>query len=662
MRRIILALVMVLALSLPAVGADYYVNSETGSNANNGTSAETPWKDASFADDMIEAGDTLTIVAPATAPLRNVINPENAGASGNVITIKGSSESQKAHILNSRDVSHGATIGNLFFHSNPDFEAWKTTTDPWAIYSEGDTLPTRSTKAGCGGTYCASMVDSGANAGVYFYAYLPELTAVTLTWDTNCDTDGAGYRFRVPIQCTNTGNYLADDGVTWQGAGTTPERGTNYYNTWGTSTLSFTTDEHTNGRPQRYKIWFLWSEGVEENAWLDDVSLTIDAATYSWSVSSGDVYILDNEISSDDVEVLAKCTDAEWSASGAAALEYVHDAALDSQTQADMDAGEWYYDQANNDLYYRLESGEAIGDIHFEAGDGNVGLVEASSTPLGAAVLVDTEYITLQDLWFGLNNRHNVEITAANSNLVGVESFLAKISGIIFDEVGGTGTQLIASYCDDGISVNDGTVTLTRCYVHHNQDDGIQIYGTTGNGEATVAYSVAAYNGQSPRGEGLGSNYGFVTEQTGSVGYFYNNTSYGNGGGFIAGEDCDTTIYNCIAYGNTVWDVYEHSGATSNTHDYNVYGVDTASWSANTNEQDETNPNLNILTWNPGLSSLFSAGTNISGFHDTANGQEDFDGTQVTPYQIPIGGQGYERPAAGIVSNAGIFKNGDVGN
>jgi hypothetical protein len=73
MKRIIIAVLIGLLALPPAVfGADYYVNSSTGSNAAAG-SAVAPWKDVAYADDKVAAGDTVNITAPATVPLRNVI-------------------------------------------------------------------------------------------------------------------------------------------------------------------------------------------------------------------------------------------------------------------------------------------------------------------------------------------------------------------------------------------------------------------------------------------------------------------------------------------------------------------------------------------------------------------------------------------------------------
>jgi hypothetical protein len=107
--------ILIIQLLLPVWGwgATYYVNTVTGANGNNGTSASTPKASLHLVNSLTAAGDTINIVAPATNPVREGLCPITAGTAGNIVTFQGTNASQKAYITTLKNVSHGATIGNL---------------------------------------------------------------------------------------------------------------------------------------------------------------------------------------------------------------------------------------------------------------------------------------------------------------------------------------------------------------------------------------------------------------------------------------------------------------------------------------------------------------------------------------------------------------------
>jgi len=366
------------------------------------------------------------------------------------------------------------------------------------------------------------------------------------------------------------------------------------------------------------------------------------------------VYVLDNEVPT-DVAVMAKCSDSDWTSFGVTALEYVHNAALDGQDMDDLDAGEYYYDDANNDLYYRLAAGESIGDVHLEASDGLIGMIEQSGQ-VGDIFSIDTEYNIIKYFWVGLANLIGIKVTAANNTMSYVEAFGAKVGGIVFqDSASGTGDYLTASYCDDGVAVVDVTMTLSHILSHHNQDDGLQIYGPGGNGEATVSYSVFHSNGQPPRGEESTDNSGIAIEQAGSVGYLYNNTVYNNYRGFIVDDETTGTLYNNIAEGNTQFDVFEHATATSNTHDYNVFQTSDG-WVTAANEivddplfTDSANLDFSLQPSSPAIDAGVDVGLTT-----------DYNGDRVSAYP-DIGAYEYQWAVINIGTGSGAITLGGSG-
>jgi len=528
-------LIIQLIIPLWCGAGTYYVNTVTGANGNNGTSASTPKQSLNHVNSLTAAGDTAYIVAPATNPVREGLSPVTAGTSGNVVTYQGTSALQKAYITTLKDVSHGATIGNLIV--NGDMEGWKDVNTIW--YLSKDAAITREDTI-TNGSHSAKYVRSGSDIRLYPPAnafYLPASTAVTLSWK-HYET-AADIRFRFSLKDTTDNKYLQQN-LTWDTTGVNYDPGapSSSLNAWGTTTVSFTTN--TNTGVYTLSMW-LTANGT---SYLDDLSLTIDAGTYAWAAVAEHNYHKLNIKVPQFITIMGKSTSAAWTASGVEALAFVPKAA--DLATCDSTAGTWFWDNTNYDLYYNPAAGEDPTALHIE-----VGIPRLDTTPknnaASAAIDVNKEYITLNYLKSAFSGIYGVHLRQPNT----ITNYCDAIHGAQVNFYATANTTVNNAYSayphtEDCYNAYGAGVILTvnRSLAEYAYDDGFQ----AGNGGKIVCnYCIASGGGF----EGVDDNTGFVAEGENSAMELYNCTAYGNYGPGIRDNGTGASIVkNSIAWGN----------------------------------------------------------------------------------------------------------------
>lgn len=532
MKRFIIILAILLCAG-QAWGATYYVNPATGANGNSGTASETPWMDVQYANLVATAGDTVNIVAPSTNPARWGFYPQNAGASGNVVTYQGTSASQKAYIVNTIDVSHGTTIGNYLFNGN--LEGWSgTTLWRWGIDpSTGTCAKETTTKVD---TASIKMINSGGNVNIYQqYVYLPGATAVTLSfahYETAND-----YRFKFTILDTVANQYLQLDKTTWGAASQNVDSGgpCNSNGSWATcSSIAFTTQ--SSGA---YTI--IARMLYNSTSYIDNLSITANATTYAWAAVGGHNYYKLTPKIPLTVTTLAKGTSAAWTASGLEGLSRSAKAA--DLATCDTTPGTWWWDGTDFDLYYTPAAGETVATMHFEAG---VTRLDDRSGGL-STVEINKQYVTLNNIKTMYSPSSGVYSRQPNTILSSVHATHSQLNNFYFT-ASATGNDLYGAYTytEDNYDITGAgvTVTLNRAKGEYAHDDGFQAYGAA---KMVCNYCVALNGGI----EGADDNTGFATEEASSAMDLYNCAVYGfYSSGIYHGGTGNSIVKNCIAYGN----------------------------------------------------------------------------------------------------------------
>jgi hypothetical protein len=634
----------ILLIAAPLFAADYYVNVSTGSDAAAGGSS-TPWKTPAFADEMVSAGDTLTIVAAATSPDRSGIRSNTAGA----ITIGGTSATTRAYILGASNVSHNAEVDYL---PNGGFEAWLDPTDTdgagspdtadlWVL-KESDNADNEieaDSSTVHGGTYSCKMTEVAGHHRVYWdFLYLPASTPVTFTlWYYN---DGT-HTTSIQITRTDGSAELSDDYQSWTNDGNTIACD-NSNGAWDSKEIAFTTS--TAGR---YVIMVWTGDGPDGTTYIDDASLT---ATYQWAQVDGENYykLTPAIVSQDEPKILAKSTATAWATSGVEALTVVPTAS--DLTACGTTANSWVYDSGF--VYYHPPSDETVSSMHFEAGKNFFGQYGDLATGVLHPVYITHDDYTLQNLEVRMANGSAV-VNNGGTGFEGANIDARYGYSCVYYFYGGATGSLHDCYgaytYDEDVILASGSgtdVDIYRCTATEAHDDCIQV-ATDATG--ALYWNLAYLCGN----EEAGNNSGIVAEQAAAF-TAYNNTVYGNYGKgiYLKGRTAGSTfdVQNNITWGNGTSDIgYEaDNDDTVTALDYNCwenedgYGAD---WSgaAGANETN-TDPALDSA-YRPS-SAFLSAGTKIVGFHDaTVIGQRDVNDNFVAPYKIPMGAQGYVRPS-----------------
>lgn len=545
----------------------YYADSVTGDDASSGETPLTAWTTLQYAADMLAAGDMLILDAPATTPSRGGVELPSS------CICRGKAANDKSYILGSVDASHGAATGNLIV--NGGIEAWQSAAEPWFIIHSGDEV-VRSTDAH-GGTYSLDATRVVGNIYLTFYVYLPASTAMTFSY---WHKDGAAGRWQFNIREINPApdNYLQADG-SWAAPNHAFDPA-DANAAWHSHSLDF-----TSNAAGRYAITLI--QAFFDTVLLDDVSLTYTgAAAYQWSNVAGKNYkVLDIPFPLAS-NILAKCTAAQWVASGAEALEAAPLAA--NLAACDIAPGSWYYDAATDLVYYCPTACEDVTALHIE--------ITKPRKELGA--ILNVEFISLAssntELW-------DLKVLFANTHGLWVQSAL---SGIVLRNVdcyySGTtcfviqgGSDVRAFGCTGGYTYGEdifyiggaGTVFVAdKCIAEYAYDDGFQVGA---GASATLIRCVSRLNGT----EMVSNNSGFSAEGANLTLVLYNCTAYGNYGRGISciGTGAGSmTVKNCIAYG-TQWsaaaDAHTVGGISTFIHANNIFGGHYPAWILDATEQ-----------------------------------------------------------------------------
>jgi len=578
----------------------FYVDSVSGDDTNDGTSAGQAWQTLDYAMAMLSAGDALTMIAPAATPFRNGLEPP-AGTQ-----CQGQSQAIPAYLLGTVNVSHGATVENPV--KNGGCEAWLSASSPWAItQAAGDTIA-RSVDAH-GGAYSIDATKAAASIWLGLYVYLPASTAMQFAYWHKGSVAG---RWRFEIYDISANEYLQADG-SWAAAAYLFDP--NDFNAaWHSYTKPFTTNS-----AGRYQV--ILTQQFAEAVYLDDISLVYTGATtYQWGDVVGKNYKLLNLPIPLQPYLLATCATEEWTGAGALALDMAPLVA--DLATLDLTPGGWYYDAASDAVYYHPASGEDVTDLHIELGQPRI---QDNADSVAGVVYLSGADATVQDVSVYCANRYGALTSTAiprlRLNRVNVNHAALCCYAIL------GGSVLRADTCsgrytyeeDIFVATGAGAMLIAdRCLAEYAADDGFQ---AVGGSTIRLTRCVALYNGT----EEAGDNSGISSEGDGTILEVYNCTVYGNYGLGIAHSG--TGAGSCVIQNCIVWET--QTGAANDvqmsvvhspiTHDHNLFGGHSGAWVVDGTEIEGSDPQFESVpagNWRLKIGSpAIGAGTDVGLFY-----------------------------------------------
>ena len=564
-KRLLLSILLVVCVAGSGWATDYYVNSVTGTDSNNGTSPSTPWKHPQYAASMVAADDTVTIVAPATTPSRLGLVTQTNGGDGTEITWQGTSATEKAYVNTLLNVSPGADSGNMII--NGDVESWTDSTSTWIISNSSATI-TQETTIVHGGNCSAKFVCDGTDIRIYDSGLrLPESTDVTFSYWHYETENGDNFQYSWKNVPADPDEYLrADD--TWGAYDGYTNPNDPSLNAWAQTTHSFTTDTDTG----RYDI-NIWQREATTN-YIDDISLTLDDG-YQWIDGGGVSYQRLNVTIPVSVKTFFKCTETAWNSSGVSALTHVPMAT--SAANCDATENTWWWD-GNYILYYNPPSGETISSMHFEVDQPGVTNKVNGTT----CVLLSNTWQVLKYLSC-IGQQYNFHVTAANNDISYCDGVYADNGNFYYQATGSISNCYGAyTYTEDNFHAAGAGVllTATNCWAEYPGDDNFQV---AGGADLVGNNLVCLYAGE----QDMSDSTGIISEGDDSYININNCTVYGSyGAGIRDNGTAASTVTNCIAWGNGT-DVY--GDGTGLTASYNCYSSNT-SW-----DTDASDVTLNPL-------------------------------------------------------------------
>jgi len=533
-----------------AIGADYYVDSSTGDNSNVGSSA-APWEDLAYADDMVAAGDVVYV----SGTHRDNFYPENDGSSGNEITFTGN-----YIVLGSVDVSEG--ISSINYIDNGSFDGWIDTSTPWDMVAtpNGSTIAQESTIVPPGATYSLEMDKSGSTPSVVFDIFLPASTNITFAYkhyQTQTDKRPA-FDF-----WDRTANERYDfDLSTWTEGGSRL-RPTNSVDTW--SDASVTLDSQSAGR---YTITITMPDTATPATYICDLSITLTSA-YTWEVHSGDTYKLENAIPSAGVLLKSNV----WDSQGPLSLAYATLAT--SLANCISTENTWWFE--SDVLYYHIDAGETIADVHFEFSR----ITSRGDTTQLNICQVDNDYIIAEN--FYCIGSHEIGLSAADADTLVLNNSSVRHSGTFNYGIGGTTTATLNncsgfwSFTEDNIAVGGtANVVLNNFESGYSWDEGIEAFL---DGTITCNVCLSYFAGQN----GISSTDNFSATNTADL-ILNSVVGYGSSGGGVsigegAEDTCTGIIKNSIFWSNGT-DARAGAGAVTITIDNSIWSSEDAEWTS----------------------------------------------------------------------------------
>jgi hypothetical protein len=621
------------------------VDTLSGSNATPGTaSGSGAWKNTEYAVKMLSAGDTLNISAPSILPDRGNVTTVTSGSAGSPITIQGLSATNRAYFIGGKNVSHGATIGNLI--KNGEAEGWLSSSSLWGITSGAGNPYARESSVVHGGLAAINCNRTSTTMYLTWTASnLPPSTEFTFSfWHRET---AASYRFKYEIKETDpaTDNVLQSDGTTWGTTANTFDPNDNSNGAWKQVTRTFTTNAAGT-------YTFTINLAYTTLSYLDDISLVPTINTYQWAVHSGATYKLTGYTGT--VGAVGKSTASAWDASGAEALQFVPKA--EDLSTCIATPGTWWY--ASGVLYYHTMDGEAISDLHIEAATQQNSVVDT--------IKISHDYYNLKHINAYLANEHVFYSTANNHvNYDYTMAWGGALCNYYFEGIT-TANDVVSSYTgeEDGFEVAAGTTVVNRGYADYSNDDGFFAIGT---GSLTCNYCVAPNNGL----ELSSNNSGFGVESATASMYLNNVTSINNyGRGIQAGAANVCSIKNSISYGSVVdADLWLNPGTqTIFTHNNNIGGSKNSSWALDATEI-LSNPLFSsayrLLPSSPAINAGV-ASADVTYSSSTGLSLKDPDGIPYHRYAPSIGAYSYLKPLTaiqgGTIESPSLLPNGGTGD
>jgi len=620
--RYFLPVILVLLLAGWAQCATYYLDPD-GSDIAAGTSAETAWKTPARAILNVGAGDVLTVLGTASNPVRDQLTPAAAAT----ITAP-----ETGYLTASRDLSEGGVYRIDYFYNGRGFEGFETWDSAVDVeyFAESGTVEQEAVEI-ANGTYSAKVTSSGTAS--YLRISPTNVPLVPVRFGIIYKA-AEGSSVKLLRKANNL--YLTSEGTWVEEASYFGEYSstlwTIQYSPWGKA---------TGGNTSRIDIVV---PPTDKTVYVDGYFME---AKNEWDSVSGDIYSLNYVSSGDDggINVLFSCSDAEWTTSGVEALLQLTEATITTGL-SDISAGEWYYDRDGtygdaNLLYYRLSSNESdIADIHFEATD-NIHYAMSIST--------DTTISNIH-AWGGRYGMFFDDSTSTVSNSKASKNgtfgiYVTGASAVTMTDVEQYGSTGFNKFHGSGISVGDtSTLTCNRCYTHGNTDDG---FGAGGGSTMNLYWSLSRDN----------DGCAIEMQQESGTSNIYNCTFITSSGASTYMDTSDSLTTNTFM--NNIFIKIDPIStglvpimSVSVADEPNVVSENNLSYLDGPGTQlfyepfssDLTHinadPEINTDTGSASNSSPYiGSGIKITGFHDLTS--QDYDGTQVVPWRIPIGAQGF---------------------
>lgn len=289
--------------------------------------------------------------------------------------------------------------------------------------------------------------------------------------------------------------YYKNDGSGWQESqdGRALANRDSYYNSW----IYFTTpDSVTNGVDDTFEF---------------TISRYNDATSTSESIYIDEVVVIIKKELNDNFFVTVS-SNAEWNENG---MENMKIASMgDYFNASSLEPGKWFWE--DEVVYYRLNSGETIDNIHIEIAQGGW----TGGSALDCLYLTDASYIAINNIDVGFCQRYPVNIGGTTNNSI--------LSGVS------------ARYGDIAFLVGSNTAYNTFQYSIASNTHEHAWYDM--GSDNTAYYNNVAYNTETDNGF---SFYSVVTN-----GIFKNNiSSNADANQFSLGPGGDLSISNNLYYG-----------------------------------------------------------------------------------------------------------------
>lgn len=431
---------------------DYFVK-PSGSNVADGLSEINAWSNIERAGlAKFSAGDVLKIAdAGVSTPLHGTLTVVDD------IIVK--SSNGNTYLSGSTDVTDGAEYvqSNIIHDRNRLFQSWSSATNIniWTESLSGTSTINRESSNHLYGDNCLRMDIDASNNQVFVKLQGVLFPTTRMKVRVTYKTTVTG-TLQFDVRDLTTSDWLQSDG-SWDAALHRPVVSSS------TDWAEYETPEFTPETNTGFYQFEIFGNGASQSSYVQAVELI---CTAKWTLDSGDIYRL-SIVSIQPSIGFWKSLASDFLSKGLDSLLPVVEAA----SLGVIAAGEFFWDNTNDYLYYRLDSGETIANMHFEAS-------------IHDDCLINSANLTAHNIRaYGarLNNIINTAGTSALTDCKGIKGW--KYGGR--DTGGATVTwhnpefaynnDLEAeTFGSNGYLCEDATVIINGINTHHNGDDGFQ--------------------------------------------------------------------------------------------------------------------------------------------------------------------------------------------